>query len=108
MLYTRSRFPHRLRGFRVAIQDRRAETQVDDADCDYPCDLTHRSRISTIAVTLAVPLRPHEFAAGKDGAHDQGAAGPDQYIGPDLWGSRVRLNGADHQWGKDPPKEVVG
>jgi len=20
----------------------------------------------------------------------------------------VRLNGADHQWGKDPPKEVVG
>ena len=21
---------------------------------------------------------------------------------------RVRLNGADHQWGKDPPKEVVG
>jgi hypothetical protein len=22
--------------------------------------------------------------------------------------SRVRLNGADHQWGKDPPKEVVG
>jgi len=24
------------------------------------------------------------------------------------WGYRVRLNGADHQWGKDPPKEVVG
>ena len=23
-------------------------------------------------------------------------------------GFRVRLNGADHQWGKDPPKEVVG
>jgi len=23
-------------------------------------------------------------------------------------GYRVRLNGADHQWGKDPPKEVVG
>jgi hypothetical protein len=21
---------------------------------------------------------------------------------------RVRLNGANHQWGKDPPKEVVG
>jgi hypothetical protein len=21
---------------------------------------------------------------------------------------RVRLNGADHQWGKDPLKEVVG
>ena len=21
---------------------------------------------------------------------------------------RVRLNGAGHQWGKDPPKEVVG
>jgi len=20
----------------------------------------------------------------------------------------VRLNGVDHQWGKDPPKEVVG
>ena len=24
------------------------------------------------------------------------------------WEYRVRLNGADHQWGKDPPKEVVG
>jgi hypothetical protein len=24
------------------------------------------------------------------------------------WDYRVRLNGADHQWGKDPPKEVVG
>jgi len=24
------------------------------------------------------------------------------------WAYRVRLNGADHQWGKDPPKEVVG
>jgi hypothetical protein len=24
------------------------------------------------------------------------------------WRYRVRLNGADHQWGKDPPKEVVG
>jgi hypothetical protein len=23
-------------------------------------------------------------------------------------GYRVRLKGADHQWGKDPPKEVVG
>jgi len=23
-------------------------------------------------------------------------------------GYQVRLNGADHQWGKDPPKEVVG
>ena len=23
-------------------------------------------------------------------------------------GYRVRLNGADHQWGKDPHKEVVG
>jgi len=23
-------------------------------------------------------------------------------------GFRVRLNSADHQWGKDPPKEVVG
>jgi hypothetical protein len=23
-------------------------------------------------------------------------------------GYRVRLNGEDHQWGKDPPKEVVG
>jgi hypothetical protein len=23
-------------------------------------------------------------------------------------GYRVRLNGADHQWGKDPLKEVVG
>ena len=26
----------------------------------------------------------------------------------DIRGYRVRLNGADHQWGKDPPKEVVG
>jgi hypothetical protein len=26
----------------------------------------------------------------------------------DKWRYRVRLNGADHQWGKDPPKEVVG
>ena len=25
-----------------------------------------------------------------------------------MWAYRVRLNGADHQWGKDPPKEVVG
>jgi len=24
------------------------------------------------------------------------------------WGYGVRLNGADHQWGKNPPKEVVG
>jgi len=24
------------------------------------------------------------------------------------WGYRVRLNGKDHQWGKDPLKEVVG
>jgi hypothetical protein len=23
-------------------------------------------------------------------------------------GYRVRLNSANHQWGKDPPKEVVG
>jgi hypothetical protein len=28
--------------------------------------------------------------------------------GPDKWEYRVRLDGADHQWGKDPPKEVVG
>ena len=27
---------------------------------------------------------------------------------PSKCGSRVRLNGAGHQWGKDPPKEVVG
>ena len=27
---------------------------------------------------------------------------------PVRWYYRVRLNGADHQWGKDPPKEVVG
>jgi hypothetical protein len=26
----------------------------------------------------------------------------------DMWGFRVRLNSANHQWGKDPPKEVVG
>jgi len=26
----------------------------------------------------------------------------------DRWDCRVRLNGADHQWGKDPLKEVVG
>jgi hypothetical protein len=26
-------------------------------------------------------------------------------ISPDF---SVRPNGADHQWGKDPPKEVVG
>jgi len=24
------------------------------------------------------------------------------------WHFGVRLNGADHQWGKNPPKEVVG
>jgi hypothetical protein len=24
------------------------------------------------------------------------------------WAYRVRLNGEDHQWGKDPLKEVVG
>jgi hypothetical protein len=29
-------------------------------------------------------------------------------VGNDMWGYRVRLNGAGHQWGKDPPKEVVG
>jgi hypothetical protein len=27
---------------------------------------------------------------------------------PDKWDLGVRLNGADHQWGKDPLKEVVG
>jgi hypothetical protein len=27
---------------------------------------------------------------------------------PDMWAYRVRLNGEDYQWGKDPPKEVVG
>jgi hypothetical protein len=31
-----------------------------------------------------------------------------QRVGIDMWGFWVRLNGADHQWGKDPPKEVVG
>jgi hypothetical protein len=29
-------------------------------------------------------------------------------VGHVKWGYRVRLNGADHQWGKDPLKEVVG
>ena len=27
---------------------------------------------------------------------------------PRKWGYRVRLNGEDHQWGKDPLTEVVG
>jgi len=29
-------------------------------------------------------------------------------VGNDMWDFRVRPNGAEHQWGKDPPKEVVG
>ena len=31
-----------------------------------------------------------------------------QQVPSERWRFEVRLNGADHQWGKDPPKEVVG
>jgi hypothetical protein len=29
-----------------------------------------------------------------------------QELGNGMWDYRVRLNSANHQWGKDPPKEV--
>ena len=39
---------------------------------------------------------------------DRSAASGFRRIRTDTRRYRVRLNGVDHQWGKDPPKEVVG
>ena len=39
---------------------------------------------------------------------DDGSAEVFPQIRNDTRRYRVRLNGVDHQWGKDPPKEVVG
>ena len=46
-----------------------------------------------------------QLAAVRNAAFFQSVAGP---FFLDKTGCRVRLNSANHQWGKDPPKEVVG